>query len=296
MLSEINKYQGVSIQEEILGKKSWKHKRGGNIFNDATSYLLKSLRTPMPRYMEELIIPEDDWDVVGATLNPWWVGSYVDWNELGKKAPTLRLVIYIRTNIIKHAVASIRSHLLVKKCLADAVTKTNSNCTLDPKFYCDISHLGEVIEQTIQVDEYMVKSGLELATQLENWFWRFSYEELMGDPDTLIRLFKWLGYNATGLYSKNSKAPPGRCLEGCVKTTRDDLKEVIINYDEVESYISSTFPCLLSHLQETVPGRAMPSIRDTCASSVFPDSKLTEKHFNDLNRTAEEWLSKSKHG
>jgi len=284
MASEINRYKGVFIQEEIFIRDSYKL---GNALKESQSYLLQSFRTPMPQYGEKNLIPKDDYKVLGATLNPYWGSLYVDWNELAKKVPQLRLIIYVRTNKIKHAVASLRAHKVWKKC---DVYVARSGCKLDPKFYVNISNLQLSLEYAILYSEYAVRIGLELAAKLENWFWRFSYEELIGDPDTLDRLFKWMGYNATALFSKS---PYGKRSHDCTKSTHDNLKEVILNYDEVESYISYKYPCLLSHLKETEPGKAMPSPHETCSLSVYPDIKKIEaRDFHHFNESVKEWFAK----
>jgi len=84
MASEIKRYKGFFIQVEIFNRDSYKF---GDALKESQSYLLQSFRTPMPEYGEENLIPKDDYNVLGATLNPYLGSLNVDWNELARKVP-----------------------------------------------------------------------------------------------------------------------------------------------------------------------------------------------------------------
>jgi len=110
----------------------------------------------------------------------------------------------------------------------------------------------------------------------------------MGDPTTLDRLLQWAGYTPKRF---DLEAGQGRCKGNCTKTTSDDLKSVILNYEDVESFISWKYPCLLPHLKETDPGKVMPSTEKSCPPSTFAGvERWIDGRINSFNLTREKWL------
>lgn len=184
----------------------------------------------------------------------------MNWTELVYKVPNLKLVVYLRSNLIKHAVSFIRGRLLFQKCKTPVV---DGDCKLDKTFIVDPMVLKKQVNRLITRDDYIFELANRLAAHLHSWPYVLHYEELLQD-DTAVtdRLFGWMGN-----FPKELRVEPVhlKCSNtNCTKNTSDDLRRVILNFEEVESYIKAEFPCLLSHLREAKPDHVMPSISNEC--------------------------------
>jgi len=288
MTTQLNTYKGVFVTEELLRGHSY---MWGNAWKEGQAYLEKSFSAPQRIYgmewSDKIKKPEEDFTVLGATLDALYVDQYVNWTETGVKFPDLKLVLYLRTNIVKHSVSILRKTAMEAKCGRNHIV-ADSSCELDKKFHINLKSLGRWIVRTIAIDDFSIETASALAQHLDSWFYILNYEELLLDEEAAFhRLFEWIGYEP------KERAVPvdGRCRNNCTKATSDDLRNVIINYDEVESYLLITFPCLLSHLRETNPGEVMHSAHMSCASSLFdPMGKefiQKKKHLYKVQR--EEW-------
>jgi hypothetical protein len=93
------------------------------------------------------------------------------------------------------------------------------------------------------------------------------YEDLLQDNNAVMdRVLGWIGEFPVQLRVEPLRT---KCsYRNCTKNTSDDLRKVILNFEEVESYIKAEFPCLMSHLRETKPDQVMPSISNECSASL----------------------------
>merc|ERR1719193_2240256 len=135
--------------------------------------------------------------------------------------------------------------------------------------------------KSVALDDYLFSVARRVARNLGNLFYHFTYEEMMGDSATIDRVLEWVGY--VSLDGEKSLVM-GKCLENCTKTTSDDLRNVIVNYEEIESYLKAEFPCLLLHLHETIPDAVMPSIHRTCKKGLFKEKQKFINHRMDVFR------------
>jgi len=276
MTSKFNAYKGVFITREIFHENT-----RGDVQNEGQSYLMKSFSTPTLSYKlkwnNKVKKPDEDFYVLGATMNPFWA-KFLNWTELAYKIPNLKLVVYLRSNLIKHAISFIRGRLLFRKCQTPVV---DGDCKLDKTFEVDPMALRNQIKRLVLRDKYLVEVANGLAAHLDSWFYVMHYEELLQDDNAVMdRLFRWIGK-----FPKELRVEPVhlKCSDrNCTKHTSDDLRSVIQNFQEVESYIKAKFPCLLPHLRETKPDQVMPSIHNECPgllkAVMKPKLKISSKH------------------
>jgi len=288
MANELNTHKGLFLTEELIRGESYTQ---GNAWKEAQAFVEQSFLTPQRIYGQEwddeIRKPEEDFKVLGVSLDTLYVEQYLNWTEIGVKFPNLKLVVYQRSNIVKHAVSRIRKGELLSKCGLEHV-KEGSSCTLDKNFHIKPGVLGDWIIRTIAIDNFSFETAFDLAPHLDSWFYILDYEELVHDEQAAIqRLFKWIGWEPKG----RSVPIDGRCRENCTKITSDDLKNAILNYEEVESYISNQFPCLLSHLRETNPGRVMHSVHMSCSPSVYMEKgkEIIQKKLHFQKQNQKEW-------
>lgn len=266
----LNSASRVYVTEEILTSRSDPSK------GDYQSYLARALREPMARFnkgpaygsngsgpqrsLKDKAWPEDGWAVLGFTVSPKkFVGTSVNVSQFGAT-----VVAYERTNKIKQAVAYYRGRLMRAKCGSNYV---RDECRLDDGLInVDLKTFSKDLVESLAKDHALRQHVVDGAR-------RITYEGLIGNPkETLRVLFEdWLHVydygrdtNRASLYSK---------------TTSDDLRTVLGNFDEVRQWLNQTAPCLLPHLMET---RADVVQSDTC------DGAFTDKVEERLN-TSRGW-------
>jgi len=267
MTTELNTYKGIFVTDELLRGHSYMY---GNAWKEGQAYLEKSFSAPQRTYgmewSDKIKKPEEDFRVLGASLDGLYVDQYVNWTETGVKFPGLKLVVYLRSNIVKQSVSILRKSEMEAKCGGQNHIVADSSCKIDKKFHINLKELGKRLVRTIAIDDFNIEIASILAPHLDSWFYILDYEKLLRDEEGAFhRFFEWIGYEP------KERAVPvdGRCRNNCTKAASDDLRNVILNYDEVESYMLTKFPCLLSHLRETNPGEVMHSAHMSCPSSVF---------------------------
>jgi len=254
--SLVNELDGVYLSEEIFYGEHLKRMKGAA---EGQAYLLESFKYPMSRWPQgEKRSPNynKSWAVLGATLNP--IQTFPILENLRENVPNLRVVAYIRTNIVKHAVSAVRAEMLFQKCNTN-IMYANSNCKLDGgKTYVDVRVFDDRLKLMMAMDEKVLETARILTGG--NFFY-VQYEYLLNDPKNINQLFVWLGLNPQDVKISGIK---GRCQNICVKHTSDDLQTVVANYRELEEWIVKQYPCLVSQLRETRPGAVQPSHKELC--------------------------------
>jgi len=181
MTSQLNSFEGVFIAEEILRAESYKL---GNAWEEGQSWLMKAFSTPVRSYghglNEQFRKPQDQFYVLGGTLNPFYADQFLNWTELGTKLPNLKLVLYRRSNVVKHAVSYTHRKMLREKCGTNVVRKYE-NCRISRRFPIDISQLRKDIFRITALSTVGLEIATGLATYLDNWFFDLKYEELLRD-------------------------------------------------------------------------------------------------------------------
>jgi len=160
---------------------------------------------------------------------------------------------------VKHAISLFRGRDLNRKC-GDWVT--SKKCKLHHKTKLVLKQLDARLIEAIAQDEYNWKAANTLTANLKHEFRAVFYEDLMGFNDEVENLLWWLGFNISEFGYADEFI--GRCTSNCTKNTSDDLRDSIANYEEVESWIDSRYPCLSSQFHETRPGKVQPFVNNIC--------------------------------
>merc|ERR1719397_754871 len=217
-------------------------------------YLAEALRHPMDRFPAGAYTKDDeDWGIVGATMTPW-----CNLDDLSKFVPDARIVVYVRTNIVKHAIASVHAFKIKHNGGGFRNEKNTSK-----QIVVNVTELEYNLVSVMVTDKVIFDTALSLTKYLERqYFFYLSYEELVGDLNHIDRLLQWSGVNPEDFSWKPESARKncGRCT----KVTSDDLRNVLVNYEEVHNWIKSNYPCLLPQFYETRPDINQPDIKLSC--------------------------------
>lgn len=247
----LNSASGVFVTEEILTSKSGKH---GDIALHGEAYLERALREPMNRFaagpafgssgpqrsLKHKTVPIDGWTVVGFTVSPKrLLAGDINITALAMRTAA-KMIIYERTNKVKQAIAYYRGRLLRDKCGFNNVRTTESACTLSTvHFKLDINTFERNLLESMAKDYALAEANIPHSAH------RVTYEGLLSDTNsTLQAVFAYLG----------APAPTQGLRNAYAKSTSDDLRAIITNFDQVEHWLALNAPCLLPHLRETNPG------------------------------------------
>lgn len=254
----LNRLDRVYIKEELFGRKNEKFIRLAKKVN-TTAYLAESFQHPMLSYPngEDLTKRNKRYDIIGSTFNP--KNSFVRPDTLGRVVPNLRVVAYLRSNTVKHVISWIRGFALSKKCGSLVV---NGRCRVTSKTVVESQNFMELLFQVIAQDQYILEFARALSAQLANDFRVVWYEDIVGLEGEIEKLLQWVGFDNNDF--EFTSEFDTRCGANCTKTTPDDLRGVIANYEEIESLIKSNYICLLSQFYETRPGKVQPTVDSVC--------------------------------
>lgn len=247
----LNSASQVFVTEEILTSKSGKY---GNLTLQGEAYLERALREPMNRFnggpafgsngpqrsLKHKSVPPGGWAVVGFTVSPKrLLAGDINISALAVRTAA-KMIIYERTNKVKQAIAYYRGRLLRDKCGFNNVRNTESTCTLSTAhFELDI----EVFERNLL--ESMAKDYALAGAHIPRSAYRVTYEDLLSDTNTTLQaVFAYLG----------APVPTHGLRNAYSKSTSDDLRAIITNFDQVEHWLELNAPCLLPHLREKNPG------------------------------------------
>jgi len=272
----LNRFHGIYIREELLGKMDNLAKNTDDKSNiELSVYVGWSLRHPMLKYPYGKDCSQRGVKnvIVGSTLGSGYScpNDTILPNLVKDMVPNLRVVAYIRSNIVKHAVSHIRGDQLFRKCKYMVV---KGACKLEKKTIVTHAHFDWRLISVVAQDQWVWDMASAFTTNAEDDFRVVFYEELIGPVDKIGELLKWIGFNINNFRLKSSTELHSRCTGNCTKNTSDNLRDSIANYEEVESWVRSKYPCLLPQFYETNPGKVQPSVHETCGD-VFT-SKLAQ--------------------
>jgi LPS sulfotransferase NodH len=184
--------------------------------------------------------------LVGFDLNPShtpFLSWERDWPQL-LRTP-VKTVVYMRTNLIKHAVSSIHADVLVKAC--------DTHKVLSQKAKDCVESNTEALSQRIAVDalslsksarklgQYWVSLLNNTTTASGGKVFVLYYEALQRDASVeLGRLFDYVGVSGSSVPESSS-----------VKITPDDLRETLADFEQVQKDLSRIDPALLPQLEDT---------------------------------------------
>jgi len=245
--SMLNIRKGVFITEEVFGDPDWTlqyiRKRNDlnppTVFNTSTAYLSEALRHPMKTFpIGEYRNYSRDLVVVRASLGVD-IGYWVNLDGLTKIVPDMRVLLWVRTNKIKHVISLFRAISLKKKCGDVVIT---GHCRLTNKTVVNLQEFDDVLIRILANDKIMTDWAMFLRKDIEHsHFKRLSYEEAVGDEFIFESLLEWAVASPEPLKLR-SEANIGRCRHGCSKNTPYDLREVVENYEELEMWIRFNYP------------------------------------------------------
>jgi len=255
--SILNHYSGVYICEEIF--RTNQDHNSSKSFN----YLVDSLKHPMKSFPRgpDKILGKKTWSIVGASYNPL-LAFWVNLSGLSEKVPDLRLIVYLRTNKVKQAIATVRSKELWRKC--GSLVINGNSCNLPEKSNIRAEYFGKSLISKLAIDQYIFDSAKALHLKNKNVHY-VQYEELMNDSQNYDKLLLELGLRKEEVVWLSS-AVTGRCRDNCSKNTSDDLRTVIGNYEEIETWIQEKYPCLLPEFYETRADVIQPSLHELCGN------------------------------
>ena len=200
-----------------------------------------------------------------------------------------RLVVWIRSNIVSHAVGVIRAKMLHELC------HTN-NVRLGQAKKCALQD-----HETIKLDDFWenlraasFRHAIHMGMAYQNWgllgtsqkngegkldkeeapcnssppIFNMFYEEMLADKNgALQRLFDWFGYpELLGADEKNAPA------DKTVKSTPADLRNLISNFDELEEFLLNKAPCYVAQLRSN--GKEVMPICPSIVSPATPEGAL----------------------
>jgi hypothetical protein len=171
---------------------------------------------------------------------------------------------------VKLVISRLRANALRKKCRTAVII---GHCRLVNKTVVNVGEFERSLIRVLANNNIMYQKARFLSEHSKHRrFLRTSYEELMGDKRNIDKVLQWAGANPETM-SWLPEASTGRCKGGCFKNTPDDLREILANYDEVESWIQTNYPCLLHQLHETGRDVVQKRVVDSCGN-IFKDRIL----------------------
>ena len=243
--------------------------------------------------------PRESWDLLGFTVSPKRIlglNLFAKPDGVFWQKPRCRVVLYERTNKIKQAIAYARGRLLRDKCGMNNVRKKEGKpaCTVGKTLTLDTAALKADLLESMSKDvatRLALRSLLDVdAARLDplrdlgdgrdfvpkptfgkdvaGYVFELAYEELLADaPSALLRLFDWLG---KGHVWRNHLSKSGKhaSTQAYSKATSDDLRDVVVNFDEVKAWLQEEAPCLVAHLEATDPGAVQ---ADDCSATFETD-------------------------
>jgi len=254
----LNHLEEVYIRQEVISwSRRWDARDAEERNGEITSYIIESLQHPMLKWPKgEDLNRRDKTVIVGSTIEPRTTS--VALGRIAKSVPNLRVAALMRSNVVKHAISYISAGYLKKKC--NKISVFIEGCHLEGKIHVEIKVFHMYLLQVISDDMQIVKWAQELSGKLGPFIiW---YEHLQETEFELASLIQWLGFNMKNLRVK--KHYEGACWINCTKITPDDLRQYIANYEELESWIKATYPCLSPQFYEHSPGKVQPSVSILC--------------------------------
>ena len=184
--------------------------------------------------------------LVGFDVNPShtpFLSWERDWPQL-LRTP-VKTVVYMRTNLIKHAVSSLHADVLVKACDTHKVLSQRSKDCVEAN--------TEVLSRKIAVDALSLSNSarklgrywvdlLSNTTQASGGkVFVLYYEALQRDASVeLGRLFDYVGVPGSSVPESSS-----------VKITPDDLRETLADFGQVRRDLLREDPALVPQLEDT---------------------------------------------
>jgi len=126
---------------------------------------------------------ERNWAVLGTILNARTT-TFLDLQDLQRRVPDLRVAVFLRSNVVKHVIATMRSKILSKKCHTRVLR--NKDCQIPSRTTVNIKIFKRILIQTLAFDQFMLNTASELVVELKhNSFYTITYESLMGDESKI---------------------------------------------------------------------------------------------------------------
>jgi len=83
----------------------------------------------------------------------------------------------------------------------------------------------------------------------------------MEDREKVIQnLLAWISASSHHKFVETSQGLATKCKTNCTKVTSDNLRNVVINYEETEQWLRTNYPCLLPQYHEAKPGVVQPRV------------------------------------
>ena len=277
----MNSHQSIFLSKEIVQGADLERFSGENV----ESHLISALQQPtgkiassgtyLPsgRFVEDYLLhrtfkPFRDLKVVGFTLNPEHA-SKVDWNKIAQEVPHFKIVLLLRSNIIKSAVSGFtgketkklagcgHSSNIRASTKTGTGTSTTANCVPVTSVQWDINALGNEAskwQHRYNVMEKTIQENSVLSTRVVQHVY---YEELQEDQvGTLRRMFIKLGFTPkdAGQIAGQMEKSTNAGNNSWMKRSPEDLRDIFPDYNNIENaMIQGNCICLLEQLRCSAP-------------------------------------------
>jgi len=67
-------------------------------------------------------------------------------------------------------------------------------------------------------------------------------------------------------------------MNNCTKITPDNLRDIVLNFEELEEWLKENYPCLLPQYYEEKPYVVQPELHSAC----LPDDSRSTKRYDKL--------------
>jgi len=270
-VSLIDKMEGVYLTQEMFEAPKMMRREKRSLINvgiKSLPYLVESFQHPMGRYpIGRIPTKTTNWKVLGETIDPA-AASYLNYTAFSIAVPDLRLIHYWRSNKVKHAISTIRAHLLMKACgmMVYKADKAGKDCVIPGKrIVVGVNWFRASLNMVTRYDNAIYNTISKMVSNLKRKTWyTVTYEELLDDEEKVLQdMLTWTS-NSFHKFVKASEGLPTECMVNCTKITSDNLRDVVSNYEEIEEWLRVNFPCLLPQYYEEKPYVVQPKVQLPC--------------------------------
>ncbi len=161
-------------------------------------------------------------------------------DQLSAPRNQMRVAALVRSNSVKHAVGIYRAAQLRAKCHSNNVRA--GSCALDStRLDMSVPEFQQHLRTAVLHTHAMLGAAYSTCYPV----YEVVYEDLQRSPESTLRgLFEFLGLPFTG---------PSMTGASTKKFTSDNLRDILMNYDAISTFLERRAPCLLPQLRATGP-------------------------------------------
>ena len=178
----------------------------------------------------------------GFSVNPRHV-PIADWPKVAAGA---KVVMYHRSNLVKHAVAHVHGRMLDEACAtrnikASSAARCGSVFNASAPFVVPVDLFEAMLHKVVRENRLL----WEAAYATRRPVYELLYEDMQRDAEGALRGL--LGF--VGIAGEAGPAVAGPPVT--TKVTSDSLRRSVVNFDEIEAAVGRVAPCLLPMARDT---------------------------------------------